>query len=279
MVRVMSDLRYLSWNDSESFGSSFGMLNKAEELTSDGHHYYYKLSRMQGSAIVGFESVFEYIASRYFDVLGIPHVVYDILPANIHIRDKDIFALVCRSEDYKLPEDEAVPIEEFCPERDLAESTIIKTFGAQVLFQIYLVDFLINNVDRHGHNLEVVLSNGRETIAPLFDHGSCLLHWAPNEDSVQRYDVLTDTHTNNYVGDESLFTNLHKITNPVLVNPLTPRARSYIFYNLKNQYLPQGIKDKTWEMICVRYNYAKNNNFLIERSTPPAEASSHFNSC
>ena len=76
---------------------------------------------------------------------------------------------------------------------------------------------------------------------------------------------MTDSPTNNYIGDESLYINLHKISHPVSVTALTERARSYIFYNVKNEFLPQQIKDKTWEMIWRRYNYAKDKDFLVER--------------
>lgn len=48
----MLDLRCLKWDDTTAHGSSFGMLNKAEEFTSTGKHFYYKMSCMQGSSIV-----------------------------------------------------------------------------------------------------------------------------------------------------------------------------------------------------------------------------------
>lgn len=271
----MLDLRHLKWDDTTAQGSSFGMLNKAEEFTSTGKHFYYKMSRMQGSSIVGHEAIFEYIASRVLDVLDIPHVSYNLLPAIIFLRNKELKTVICRSEDYKEPEDEVIPICEYCPEQSLAEQTIVNDFGLQSLFQIYLTDFILNNIDRHGYNIEIV--NGTE-IAPLFDHGNSLLYWAPNEYSVYAYDVMTDSPTNNYVGDESLYTNLHRINRPVQVNPLTERSRSYIFYNVKKEFLPQSIKDKTWEMIWRRYNYAKDKNFLVERRASSTKTSGHFSS-
>lgn len=272
----MLDLRYLKWDDTTAHGSSFGMLNKAEEFTSTGKHFYYKMSRMQGSSVVGHEAIFEYIASRALDVLDIPHVSYNLLPANIFLRNKELKTVICQSEDYKQSEDEAIPICEYCLEQSLAEQTIVNDFGLKSLFQIYLVDFILNNVDRHGYNIEIV--NGMK-IAPLFDHGNSLLYWAPNEESIRSYDVMTDSPTNNYIGDESLYINLHKISHPVSVTPLTERARSYIFYNVKNEFLPQQIKDKTWEMIWRRYNYAKDKDFLVERRATPTDTSSYFSSC
>lgn len=273
----MLDLTYLRWDDGSERGSSFGMLNKAEIFLDDAT-YYFKLSRMQGSTFVGYESIIEYLVSRYLDILGVPHVSYDLLMAKVALKGKVYNTLVSMSKDYKCSEEEAIPVQMFCPDQPQAEQLLRNTFGHSCMDIYYLVDFLIANSDRHGHNIEIAGSESSQRLSPLFDHGNSLLYWATYSGAVMKYDVMQDIPTNNYVGSESLYTNLEHITSPVVVTPITSAARAAIFYKVGPKIMPQQIIDKTWEMIWRRYCYARDKGFLIERSTLPAEASSHFNS-
>lgn len=271
----MIDLTHLQWQDTSLSGSSFGMLSKSEEFLQ-GKHIFYKLSRMQGSHVVGTESIVEYLVSRYLDVLELPHVQYSLLHAKVLIKGRPQPVFLCASKDYKQSAEEVIPVQEFCSSSQRAEQELRNIFGNNCLDIVYLVDFLIANTDRHGYNLEIVQSARGACLAPLFDHGSSLLHWAVNEDSVKRYDVLADVPTNNYVGSESLYSNLDHLASPVIVNPLSPAAKSYIFYRVGPGVLPRTIRDKAWELIWRRYNYAREKGFLIERRAIPTNPSSYF---
>lgn len=260
----MRDLRYLTWYDRRSGSSSYGMLNKAEETTIDGH-YYYKMSRMLGNKVVGFDSVYEVIASRVLDVLGISHVEYELIDALVHINDIELRTWLCKSKDYKNCNMDVVSVQEFCTSQDTAEEELLAVFGEQQLYTVYLVDFILANVDRHGGNIEVIkTSNGVYQVAPLFDHGMSLLNWAPNAEAIQHFDVMETRDTNNFVGSKDLYENLFKIKQPITVNALRVKAKSYIFHDI-SKALPRELINKTWELIWRRYNYAKDKNFLIER--------------
>lgn len=273
----MYDLTYLEWYDRCSGTSSYGMLNKAEEIIAD-EHFYYKMSRMLGNKVVGFDSVYEVIASRFLDILGIPHVSYELINALVHINDINLHTWICKSKDYKKPDMDVVSVQEFCTSKDTAEEELLQVFDEQELHKIYLTDFLIANVDRHGGNTEIIsYPDGSFSIAPLFDHGMSLLNWAPNEEAVQHFDVMSTRDTNNFIGSSDLYENLFKIKKPIEVNALHEKARSYIFHDI-SRALPRGLIDKSWELIWRRYNYAKDKNFLIERPEAPARYSSYFNS-
>lgn len=273
----MLDLRYLEWYDRCNDTSSYGMLNKAEETTADGH-YYYKMSRMLGNKVVGFDSVYEVVASRFLDILGVPHVSYELVDALVHISDIDVRMWICKSKDYKKPDMDVMAVQDFCTSQDTAEEELLKMFGEQELYKIYLIDFLIANVDRHGGNTEIVQhTDGSFSIAPFFDNGMSLLSWAPNEEAVLHFDVMSTRDTNNFIGSKDLYENLFKIKRPIVVNPLHTKAKSYIFHDI-SRALPRGLINKSWELIWRRYNYAKDKNFLIERSETSAGYSSHFNS-
>lgn len=53
-----------------------------------------------------------------------------------------------------------------------------------VFFQMYIVDALIGNFDRHGANWGFLKSNGVYRMAPVFDNGSCLFPNLINDDDI-----------------------------------------------------------------------------------------------
>ena len=186
----MVDLTHLVWDDSCTYGSLLGMLTKSKTTYKDDATWFYKMSRMQGSHVVGYESIMEYIVSRYLDILQIPHVQYELIYALVKVHNKEIRTWLCRSKNY-CGSMEAISIQDYCNDKLKAEHTIIKEFGRNYLDIIYLVDFLICNTDRHGHNIEIIKTDEGKHLAPLFDHGCSLLYWAPNENSVVGYDVMS----------------------------------------------------------------------------------------
>lgn len=258
------DLPALHWIECSGTRGSVGMLNKAM-AQQDGVLVYYKISCMQGSAVVGYESVFEVIASRYLEVLGIAHVPYDLLYARVNVKGKVFTTWLCCSRDYKPLCGETIAALDFCSSAANAEQEILRAVPSYELYTLYLVDFLIANVDRHGGNTELYRDKqGSWHIVPLFDHGCSMLHWAPNADSVRHYNVMQARNTDNFIGDEDLYANLGKIKTPILVNALRPQAKRYIMCNL-SLAMPREIIDKTWELLQRRYEYAKEKGFLVER--------------
>ena len=52
-------------------------------------------------------------------------------------------------------------------------------------FEIYLVDALLGNFDRHGANWGFLKKEGKYRLAPVFDNGSCLFPGLVNEDEMR----------------------------------------------------------------------------------------------
>ena len=53
-------------------------------------------------------------------------------------------------------------------------------------FEIYVVDALLGNFDRHGGNWGFLKKNNKYSLAPVFDNGSCLFPNMFDEDEMQR---------------------------------------------------------------------------------------------
>lgn len=54
-----------------------------------------------------------------------------------------------------------------------------------VFFEMYIVDALIGNFDRHGANWGFLKKNNKYFLAPIFDNGSCLFPQMINEDEME----------------------------------------------------------------------------------------------
>lgn len=54
-----------------------------------------------------------------------------------------------------------------------------------LFFEMYIVDALLGNFDRHGANWGFIKKNNKYYIAPIFDNGSCLYPNLTNEDEMK----------------------------------------------------------------------------------------------
>ena len=88
LVREKQDLTYLSWSVyRNSSGTAGSFLKSYSEL--GGKKVYYKLSnydKVQG--IIGHECVNELIVDRLLTILGIPHLHYQLIRADIMVDGK-----------------------------------------------------------------------------------------------------------------------------------------------------------------------------------------------
>ena len=85
LIREKQDLTYLSWSVyRNSSGTAGSFLKSYSEL--GGRKVYYKLSnfdKVQG--VIGHECVNELIVDRLLTVLGIPHLSYQLIHADIMV--------------------------------------------------------------------------------------------------------------------------------------------------------------------------------------------------
>lgn len=260
LVKEKQDLTYLSWSlYRNSSGTAGSFLKSYSEL--GGKKLYYKLSnfdKVQG--VIGHECVNELIVDRLLTILGIPHLSYQLIHADIIVDGKEHEVYLCASEDFKKKGESKIALDAYKErEGNPGESALdfcVRMGWEDYIYQMIVVDYLILNRDRHGANIEVLRNSRKRTLhlAPLFDHGLSLLCRCTDAAAVELFDVMADMACNNYIGGRSTRENLRLIPAdkmPVL-NPLHENDRNIILEGLED-IIPTALQDKIWNMIWKRW--------------------------
>ena len=260
LIREKQDLTYLSWSVyRNSSGTAGSFLKSYSEL--GGRKVYYKLSnfdKVQG--VTGHECVNELIVDRLLTVLGIPHLPYQLIHADIMVDGviRDVY--LCASEDFKEKSESKIALDAYKEREEYeAESALdfcVRKGWEDYIYQMLVVDYLILNRDRHGANIEVLRNSRKKSfrMAPLFDHGLSLLCRCTDDSQVEAFDVMEDKPCNNYIGSKSTWENLKLIPadkRPML-NPLCETDRKRIMEGLDG-IISEVLQDKIWEMIWKRW--------------------------
>ncbi len=109
------------------------------------------------------------MAQNIADALKIPHLEYDLIYAEVKIDRKNYRTWLTRSIDFKKPGEHKLAFETYYeinknPDEDVWEF-IVRSRLEQYFYQIFLLDYLICNRDRHGANTEIL--EKQEPIARL----------------------------------------------------------------------------------------------------------------
>lgn len=205
LIKEKQDLCYLSWSVSrKSFGIAGSFLKSYSELGEK--KLYYKLSNFDKTyGVIGHECVNELIVDRLLTLLDIPHLSYQLIRADVKIDNKVHEVYLCASEDFKDEWESKVAFDtykelEAMPEETALDFALRMGWG-NYLYQMFIVDYLILNRDRHGTNIEILRNSKMKTIclAPLFDHGLSLLCSCTNDEDIDKFDVMADKPCNNYL--------------------------------------------------------------------------------
>lgn len=231
-----------------------------------GKKIYYKLSDYDSvKGIIGHECVNELIVDRLLTILGVEHLHYQLIHANILLHDQITEVYLCASENFREKgEDKSALDEYFDAERIPGELPIdfcLRHNWEDYIYQMLVIDFLVLNRDRHGANIEVLRNKRNKTIrlAPLFDHGVSLLCRCHTEDDIAAFDVMADRPVQSFIGSRSAQDNLNLIPPRKMpaLNPLTESNREDLLNGLE-YVVPQSLLDKIWEMIWKRWCYYEN---------------------
>lgn len=262
LILEKQDLTYLSWSKIRKFSGTAGSFLKSySEL--GGKKIYYKLSDYDSvRGIVGHECVNELIADRLLTILGIEHVHYQLIHADILLRGQREEVYLCASENFRrMGEDKSALDEYFDAERISGESRMdfcLRHGWEEYIYQMLVTDFLILNRDRHGANIEVLRNRKKKTLrlAPLFDHGLSFLCRCHTDGDIDAFDVMTDRKIQSYIGSHSAKDNLNLIPPEKMpnLNPLKEDSREYLLNGLEN-VVTRKLLDKIWEMIWGRWCY------------------------
>lgn len=256
----IQDLTWLSWSKIRNSSGTAGSFLKAYSDLG-GKKVYYKLSNYDSvKGVVGHECINEIIVDRLLTVLGIEHLSYQLIHANILIQDIPCTTWLCASEDFKQPGESKLALDAyFQAERSLGEQPLdfcIRNGWADYIWQMLAVDYLILNRDRHGANIEVLRNSRRKTLrlAPLFDHGLSLVFHCMDENALSKVDVLEDKPVQCFVGSRSTWENLKLIPPEQFpkLRTLKETDREVLFSGLEAA-LPYAWQEKIWEMIWRRW--------------------------
>lgn len=205
-------MRHLSWSISRTSSGTAGSFLKAYELL-EGVKYYYKVSNFDTvRGVYGHESINEIVAQNVADILGIPHLRYELLHGDIQVNGRVYETWLTRSRDFKRPGEHKLTFETYYEMAGLEQS-------------------------------------GQYRLAPVFDNGLSLLFSCYQDgEAMRRADIMKDGPVNNYVGSRSLTENLRLVPSQrlrkVRAADFTPEK---IFAGL--QGCERAVPDAYWEMI------------------------------
>ena len=262
IIHEKQDLRYLSWSLIRSSSGTAGSFLKATDDLQQPK-LYYKLSNYDSMrGIIGHECVNELIVDRLLNILGIEHLHYDLVHAEIDVDGKAMDTYLCASSDFKERGEHKIALDAYYQaERANNETPLafcIRNGWSAYIYKMLVVDFLILNRDRHGANIEVLRNAQKKSLrlAPIFDHGLSFLFNCYTEEDIEKFDVMKDRMVQCFVGSRSVQENLLLIPKEELpsLNPLKESDRSTLLAGLEN-IIPTSLQDKIWSMIWQRWLY------------------------
>lgn len=217
IVKELQDLTYLQWSHIRSSSGTAGTFLKSES-TLEGKKKYYKLSNFDPvKGVIGHECVNEIIVDRLLTLLGVEHLSYELINANIEIESKQYNTYLCSSVDFKKKGESKIALDNFYTTNAVKGESHYE-FCKRQNWQQYIdtmiaVDYIILNRDRHGANIEVLRNSREQTlrIAPLFDHGLSLLYSCLTDEEAVKFDIHEDKRCQNFIGGYSCYENLKLI--------------------------------------------------------------------
>ena len=244
-----------------SSGTAGSFLKATDDLQQP--KVYYKLSNYDGiRGIIGHECVNELIVDRLLNLLGIEHLHYDLIHAEIDIDGSEMETYLCASRDFKEHGEHKIALDAYYQaERNKDETPLafcIRNGWSEYIYKMLVVDFLILNRDRHGANIEVLRNAKKKSLrlAPIFDHGLSFLFNCHTEEEIENFDVMKDRMVQCFVGSRSTQENLKLIPKDALpvLNPMNENDRSVLLEGLE-EIISTSLQNKIWNMIWQRWLY------------------------
>lgn len=259
------DLTYLKWSHIRSSSGTAGSFLKSESNLNK-QKIYYKISNYDSSkGIVGHECINEIIVARLLTILGVEHLDYELIHADIQIENKIYNTYLCASTDFKNKGEHKIALDDLyianCIDKESHYDFCKRMNWQSYIDTMLAIDYIILNRDRHGANIEVLRNARAKTlrIAPLFDHGLSLLYSCSSDEEVKNFDIHEDKKCNNFIGSFSCYENLALIENKkeVFRNKLQVTDKDFLLNGL-DTILSDVFLDKIWQMIYERYQRYEN---------------------
>lgn len=265
IIKEKQDFTFLKWSHIRSSSGTAGTFLKSES-NINGIKKYYKLSNFDSvNGVVGHECINEIIVARLLTLLGVEHLSYELINAEIEIEGRKYNTYMCSSEDFKQRGESKVALDDYyrvnANKGESHYDFCVRNGWKEYVNTMIVIDYLILNRDRHGANIEVLRNARAKTLrlAPLFDHGLSLLYSCMSDGEAQKFDVLEDKRCQNFIGGFSCYDNLELIDKNAkpFMGKLKKEHKDYIFDGLED-VLSDVFIDKIWEMIYERYQVYEN---------------------
>ncbi len=261
IIHEKQDMTYLSWSKIRNSSGTAGSFLKAYSDLG-GIKTYYKLSNYDSvRGVTGHECINELIVDRLLTRLGVEHLSYQLIHADVLLDGRAQEVWLCASEDFKQTGESKIALDAYYQAERLSPSETplqfcIRNGWEEYIYTMLVVDFLILNRDRHGANIEVLRNRRRKSIrlAPLFDHGLSFVFRCETPEQLANEDVMADKPVQCFVGSRSSWENLKLIPKDKRprLNALAEADRSLMMNGLDDA-LPRPWQDKIWDMIWRRW--------------------------
>ncbi len=263
LILEKQELTYLEWSRVRHSSGTAGSFLKAETELGAAK-IYYKLSNYDSlHGVVGHECVNELIVDRLLTILGVEHLRYQLIHADILVDGKQIETYLCASENFRRRGEEKIALEDYYElektpaDKDPLMFCVNRGWGDYIC-RMLVVDYLILNRDRHGANIEVLRDSKTRTVrlAPLFDHGLSLLAPCRTEAEIAAFNVMENKRIQSFVGSQSAEDNLSLIPKDGFpgLNALQETDRTKLLAGLDG-VVPELLLSKIWEMIWRRWRH------------------------
>lgn len=259
IVQKEQDLTTLEWGERVNSSGTAGTYLKAR--TGHGARaIYYKLPRYNGIEFDGHECINELVAARLMRLLEIDHLEYRLIHARVVVDGRERGVWLNSSKNFRKPRERKLSLSAYVSlygEQGTTPYEVCRAHGWEgQIKQMMLVDYLIANRDRHGSNIEVILSpDGSARLAPIFDNGlSFVAPFAGQRDAIEAFDPLRRVATTNYIGSRFLEDNLRDIAPVELTHELKLEDRTALFAGLEHA-APDYLLEKKWEIVRERWSY------------------------
>ena len=198
-------------------------------------------------------------------ILGVEHLSYELINADIEIEGNIYNTYLCASEDFKKRGESKIALDDYyrtnAQKGESHYDFCVREGWKEYIDRMIAVDYLILNRDRHGANIEVLRNSRAHTlrIAPLFDHGLSLLYSCMSDNDAEQFDIMQDKRCQNFIGGFSCYENLQLIKDKTKIfeNKLQESDRDIIFEGMDN-ILSDIFINKIWNMIYERYKIYEN---------------------
>lgn len=144
------------WSHIRSSSGTAGTFLKSESVI-DGRKKYYKLSNFDPvNGVLGYESVNEIIVDRLLTVLGVGHLSYELIHADIEIEGNVYNTYICASEDFKERGESKIALDDYyrtnAKKGESHYDFCVRCGWQEYIDRMIAVDYLILNRDRRCQN-------------------------------------------------------------------------------------------------------------------------------